>query len=278
MIGGMDLSLEGTYGLAPMVAAWLIVPIAAYGEGTDLSPYLGIVVLVAVGAVIGLINGFLIVKGRLNGFIVTLGMTIVLAGLQNGIVKAQTLFNLPPAFGYLGAASIGQVPVSLIVAVIIFVVCGPVPALPAHRPRHLRGRRQPRGGPGGGHQDRPGQDRRLRRRQRPRRHRRADGSGPGLGRDRPAGLRRGHHLQRLRRGGDRRREPQGRPRQHDRRGLRRDPARHRAEHPRPGPTCRTTGSRPSTAPSSCSRYSSPASSAASPLRKAGRRHEAAANR
>jgi simple sugar transport system permease protein len=124
MIGGMDLSLEGTYGLAPMVAAWLIVPIAAYGEGTDLSPYLGIVVLVAVGAAIGLINGLLIVKGRLNGFIVTLGMTIVLAGLQNGIVKAQTLFNLPPAFGYLGAASIGQLPVSLIVAVIIFVLVG----------------------------------------------------------------------------------------------------------------------------------------------------------
>ena len=105
MIGGMDLSLESTYGLAPMVAAWLIVPVAAYGEGTDLSPYLGIVVLIAVGAAIGLLNGLLIVKGRLNGFIVTLGMTIVLAGLQNGIVKAQTLFNLPPAFGYLGAAS-----------------------------------------------------------------------------------------------------------------------------------------------------------------------------
>ena len=124
MIGGMDLSLEGTYGLAPMVAAWLIVPVAAYGDGTDLSPYLGIVVLIAVGAAIGLLNGLLIVKGRLNGFIVTLGMTIVLAGLQNGIVKAQTLFNLPPAFGYLGAASIGQVPVSLIVAVIIFVLVG----------------------------------------------------------------------------------------------------------------------------------------------------------
>src|SRR6202041_2642623 len=108
LIGGMDLSLEATYGLAPMVAAWLIVPIAAYGSGTDLSPYLGILVLLAVGAVVGLVNGLLIVKGRLNGFIVTLGMTIVLAGLQNGVVKAQTLFNLPPAFGYLGAASIGQ--------------------------------------------------------------------------------------------------------------------------------------------------------------------------
>src|SRR3984957_2997678 len=124
MIGGMDLSLESTYGLAPMVAAWLIVPVAAYGNGLDLSPYLGIVVLLAVGAAIGLLNGLLIVKGRLNGFIVTLGMTIVLAGLQNGIVKAQSLFNLPPAFGYLGSAQWGQVPVSLVVAVIIFAGVG----------------------------------------------------------------------------------------------------------------------------------------------------------
>jgi simple sugar transport system permease protein len=124
MIGGMDLSLESTYGLAPMVAAWLIVPVAAYGNGTDLSPYLGILVLIAVGAAIGLINGLLIVKGRLNGFIVTLGMTIVLAGLQNGIVKAQSLFNLPTAFSYLGAASFGQLPVSLVVTAAIFVLVG----------------------------------------------------------------------------------------------------------------------------------------------------------
>jgi simple sugar transport system permease protein len=124
MIGGMDLSLEGTYGLAPMVAAWLIVPVSAYGSGTDLSPYLGILVLLAVGAVVGLINALLIVKGRLNGFIVTLGMTIVLAGLQNGVVKAQSLFNLPYAFSYLGLASFGELPVSLVVAVVIFVLTG----------------------------------------------------------------------------------------------------------------------------------------------------------
>lgn len=124
LIGGMDLSLESTYGLAPMVAAWLIVPVSAYGLGTQWSPYLGILVVLVVGAVIGLINGLLIVKGRLNGFIVTLGMTILLAGLQNGIVKAQSLFNLPQPFSYLGAASIGQVPVSLIVALVIFVLTG----------------------------------------------------------------------------------------------------------------------------------------------------------
>jgi simple sugar transport system permease protein len=124
LIGGMDLSLESTFGLAPMVAAWLIVPVSAFGSGTDLNPYLGILVLLAVGAVVGLVNGLLIVKGRLNGFIVTLGMTIVLAGLQNGVVKAQSLFNLPSAFGYLGSAAFGQLPVSLIVAVVIFAVTG----------------------------------------------------------------------------------------------------------------------------------------------------------
>ena len=124
MIGGMDLSLEGTYGLAPMVAAWLIVPVSAYGAGTGLSPYLGIVVLLAVGAAVGVANALLIVKGRLNGFIVTLGMTIVLAGLQNGVVKAQSLFNLPPAFSYLGLASVGPLPVSVVVAVLIFTATG----------------------------------------------------------------------------------------------------------------------------------------------------------
>lgn len=124
LIGGMDLSLEGTYGAAPMLAAWLIVPTAAFGAGTDLNPFIGILVLFVAGATVGLINGTLIVKARLNGFIVTLGMTIVLAGLQNGMVKAQTLFALPPAFGYLGSAYWGQIPVSLVVAALVFVLVG----------------------------------------------------------------------------------------------------------------------------------------------------------
>jgi simple sugar transport system permease protein len=124
LIGGMDLSLESTYGLAPMLAAWLIVPVAAFGSGTLLNPYLGIALLLAVGAAVGLVNGLLIVKGRLNGFIVTLGVTILLAGVQNGIVKGQSPFNWPSAFGYLGSASIGVVPVSFIVAAIIFLLTG----------------------------------------------------------------------------------------------------------------------------------------------------------
>lgn len=124
LIGGMDLSLESTYGLAPMVAAWLIVPVAAYGEGVQLNPFLGVLMLLLIGAGIGLVNGLVIVKARLNGFIWTLGMTVLLAGMQLGVVKGQTIPDLPAAFGYLGSAFIGQVPVSLIATVLIFVAVG----------------------------------------------------------------------------------------------------------------------------------------------------------
>src|ERR1019366_1713975 len=62
LIGGMDLSLESTYGLAPMVAAWMILPISDLGNGLQLSPFVGILILLLVGAVAGLVHGFLIVK------------------------------------------------------------------------------------------------------------------------------------------------------------------------------------------------------------------------
>ncbi|HEU5419706.1 MAG TPA: ABC transporter permease [Streptosporangiaceae bacterium] len=124
LIGGMDLSLEGTYGLAPMVAAWLMVPAAEYGAGLRLDPYLAMLIMLLVAALIGIINGLLIVKGRLNGFIVTLGMTIVLAGIQLGIVSGNSIFNTPAAFNYLGSANIGTLPVSLIVTVVVFIGTG----------------------------------------------------------------------------------------------------------------------------------------------------------
>ena len=124
MIGGMDLSLESTYGLAPMIAAWLMVPVAAYGTGAEIGPILGIAVVLLVGAAVGLINGFAIVKGRLNGFIWTLGMTVVLGGIQDGMVNGQSLYDLPKQFSWLGSAYAGPIPVSLIAAVLIFTGVG----------------------------------------------------------------------------------------------------------------------------------------------------------
>jgi simple sugar transport system permease protein len=124
MIGGMDLSLESTFGLAPMVSAWLMVPLAAFGAGTLWGWVPGILVLLGVGAVVGLINGFAIVKFRLNGFIWTLAMTIILYGVMTGITNGQSLPDEPAEWSYLGSAYWGQIPVSLVFTVLVFVGVG----------------------------------------------------------------------------------------------------------------------------------------------------------
>ena len=124
MIGSMDLSLGGTYGFAPMVAAWLVVPSSAFGAGLKLNPYLGVLMLFLLGALVGFINGLLIVKAHLSAFIVTLGMLIGLAGVQEGVVKGQTISDLPAAFYYVGGNFWGQVPVSLVATVVVFIALG----------------------------------------------------------------------------------------------------------------------------------------------------------
>jgi simple sugar transport system permease protein len=51
-------------------------------------------------------------------------VTIILAGIQDGIVNGQSLYDMPNAFTYVGAAYVGRIPVSLIVTVAIFIVVG----------------------------------------------------------------------------------------------------------------------------------------------------------
>ena len=124
LVGELDLSLQSVYGLAPLVGAWLIVPKSEVGLGSDLSPVLGIVVLLAVGLGIGLFNGVMIVKGRFNSFIFTLAMLILLAGIQQGIVSGNTIYAMPASFVYLGSAAWLSIPVAAWVSGLIFLGCG----------------------------------------------------------------------------------------------------------------------------------------------------------
>ena len=124
MIASMDLSIGGTYGFAPMLGAWLVVPAVDFGAGVELNAYVGLFVILLLGAGVGFVNGLLIVKARLNAFIITLGMLILLAGCQDGVVKGQTISALPTPLWYLGFSFWGPVPVSLVAAVIVLVVIG----------------------------------------------------------------------------------------------------------------------------------------------------------
>jgi simple sugar transport system permease protein len=118
----MDLSLESTMGLAPGVAAWLVVPVGA-GHGLGLlSGGWAIPVTLAVGALIGAVNALLIIRFGLNGFIVTLGMLIVLRGALTGISGGQTFFHLPASMLYLGTTAWLGVPASIWICLALFAV------------------------------------------------------------------------------------------------------------------------------------------------------------
>jgi simple sugar transport system permease protein len=118
--GKMDLSLESTFGLAPGLAAWLTVAAGA-GHGLGLlSGAWSVPIVLIVGALVGIANAALIVRFGLNGFIVTLGMLIVLRGLLTGISGGQTFFGLPESMMYLGTTVWLGVPVSVWLCLMLF--------------------------------------------------------------------------------------------------------------------------------------------------------------
>ncbi|HET9922198.1 MAG TPA: ABC transporter permease [Ktedonobacteraceae bacterium] len=122
LTGKFDLSLQATYGLAPMVGAWLIVSPDGQGLGTNWNPYIGIAVVLLVGLVVGAFNGFMVIKLGFNAFIFTLAVLILLTGIQVGIVSGRTIYHLPPEFIYLGSQYILGIPVSVWVTGLIFLI------------------------------------------------------------------------------------------------------------------------------------------------------------
>ena len=120
--GKFDLSLESTFALAPMFGAFMILPAAIGGSGTQLPAVLGIVITIGVGLLVGLVNGFLVIRLGLNAFIVTIAMLILLRGVTLGLVSGRTLFELPGSFLYLGQGSWLGIPVSLWAAGLTFVL------------------------------------------------------------------------------------------------------------------------------------------------------------
>jgi simple sugar transport system permease protein/ribose transport system permease protein len=119
MTGFMDLSLESTYALAPIIGV-LVIRWAPDFPGIV---YIGIAMVMITGMVIGLINGFLSVKLRINPFLVTLCMMLILRGLCLFLIP-QGIFNLPKAFVFLGSYKIlnNTLPISILFLIMVVIV------------------------------------------------------------------------------------------------------------------------------------------------------------
>jgi ribose transport system permease protein len=121
--GHMDLSIESVMAFAAMLAAFLS---ATRGSplGLALPGWSTLPVALLFGALIGLMNGFLVVRLAINAFIVTLAGYIMVRGFGLVLTGGRSMYGLPDDFRWVASADILGVPVLIIILVLAYAVFG----------------------------------------------------------------------------------------------------------------------------------------------------------
>lgn len=122
LTGNFDLSIESTLGFTAMFAAWMMGK-EDFTSHLGLNPVLSILLMMALGALIGLFNGFFVVKLRMNAFIVTLSMMIVLRGATINLTSGNIIRKLPDAFKAVSVTKLGgKVSFMIIVLLVLYII------------------------------------------------------------------------------------------------------------------------------------------------------------
>ena len=77
---------------------------------------------IAVGAVVGLINGVAIIKLKLAPFVVTMGTMYIARGITYIITNAHPVSGIPAALNVIGIGKIGPVPVAALIWFVLAVI------------------------------------------------------------------------------------------------------------------------------------------------------------
>ena len=107
--GNFDMSIVSTMAFTAMIGACLS---GAGGSamGLALNPVLALLIMLALGAMVGSANGYLVVKLNINPFIATFAMMIMLKGITILFTKGQAVTILPYFFKAVGSINIGRLP------------------------------------------------------------------------------------------------------------------------------------------------------------------------
>lgn len=139
--GHMDLSVESVAALAAMAVGILFCS-AGIGIGLELRPAwlavpVSLAVALAVGGLVGALNGFLIVRMRMTAFIITLASFIWVRGLVVAVSGGRSAQDLAPAIRFFGIQRLLGLPLTAWIAISCFVVFSFVMAKTPYG-RHLK--------------------------------------------------------------------------------------------------------------------------------------------
>jgi ribose transport system permease protein len=110
--GAFDLSVGSQLGLGAIVVAWLLSH-----QGWGMWPAIAGTLLL--GAVIGLANGLLIVKGKISSFITTLGMSSIILAAISWISHDAQILDLGSGFQEIATHPILGIPLCVYIMLVI---------------------------------------------------------------------------------------------------------------------------------------------------------------
>lgn len=122
-MGGIDLSVGAIYGLAAICGAWILNRHGGGESGTlAMSLLMGLGTCCLAGALLGAVNGALIVGLKVHPFIISLGAMSAYKGIML-CITTQSISSLPPAFttGFFKLNVGGIYPLPLIVMAIVAI-------------------------------------------------------------------------------------------------------------------------------------------------------------
>lgn len=116
LTGGLDLSLESIYAIAPTLGLVLLA------ATTGVPPQVAILICLLAGACAGLLNGVISVRLRVNPFLVTLAFLLFWRGLAIFLIP-EAVYILPEGYTFLGGFRLfGFFPLAIIVCALICVI------------------------------------------------------------------------------------------------------------------------------------------------------------
>jgi ribose transport system permease protein len=111
LCASLDLSVPYVVSLSSLIAAETM-----NGSAANIVP--AVALTIAVAALIGLANGLIVTGLKVNGFIATLGVGLIIKGYLDTRYQG-TAGSVPPEFQLIGATGLGPVPVSTIIMIAV---------------------------------------------------------------------------------------------------------------------------------------------------------------
>jgi ribose transport system permease protein len=109
----IDLSVAFTISITAVMCSYIM-------QGDTAKVPIAIPAVFAIGLVIGLANGLTITKLKVNPFIATLGVSLIIKGIVNASFSNYT-GSVPKSFEFFGYGKFGPIPVSIIILLLVFI-------------------------------------------------------------------------------------------------------------------------------------------------------------